>query len=148
MATRGASVMNMLKEIAQKEVDTATEALAEAMKIADEAQSKYDMLVEYRDDYSKNLQQSLEMGIGAMAYQNFQGFFRKLDQAVKGQFEMLVSAQHHVMVQKKRWKESQRKKLSYDVLEQRDVNKQAKVANKKEQRMMDEFAMRASRNAK
>ena len=36
MATRGASVMNMLKEIAQKEVDTATEALAEAMKIADE----------------------------------------------------------------------------------------------------------------
>jgi flagellar biosynthesis chaperone FliJ len=34
------------------------------------------------------------------------------------------------------------------VLEQRDVDKQAKVANKKEQRMMDEFAMRATRNAK
>ena len=148
MATRAAGVMSMLKEMAQKEVDTATEALAEAMKIADEAQSKYDLLVEYRNDYSKNLQQSLEMGIGAMAYQNFQGFFRKLDQAVKGQFEMLVSAQHHVLVQKKRWKESQRKKLSYDVLEQRDVNKQAKVASKKEQRMMDEFAMRVSRNAK
>jgi len=100
MATRAAGVMSMLKDIAQKEVDTATEALAEAMKIADEAQSKYDLLVEYRNDYSKNLQQSLEMGIGALAYQNFQGFFRKLDQAVKGQFEMLVSAQHHVLVQK------------------------------------------------
>ena len=148
MATRAAGVMSMLKEMAQKEVDTATEALAEAMKIADEAQSKYDLLVEYRNDYSKNLQQSLEMGIGAMAYQNFQGFFRKLDQAVKGQFEMLVSAQHHVLGQKKRWKESQRKKLSYDVLEQRDLDKQAKVAGKKEQRMMDEFAMRATRNAK
>ncbi len=148
MAIRAAGVMNMLKDIAQKEVDTATEALAEAMKIADEAQSKYDLLVEYRNDYSKSLQQSLEMGIGALAYQNFQGFFRKLDQAVKGQFEMLVSAQHHVLVQKKRWKESQRKKLSYDVLEQRDVEKQTKVANKKEQLMMDEFAMRATRHAK
>lgn len=148
MATRAAGVMSMLKDIAKKEVDTATEALAEAMKIVDEAQSKYDLLVEYRNDYSRNLQQSLETGIGAQAYQNFQGFFRKLDQAVKGQYEMLLTAQHHVLVQKKRWKESQRKKLSYDVLEQRDSDKQQKAALKKEQRLMDEFASRVGRQAK
>jgi flagellar FliJ protein len=117
------------------------------MKIADEAQAKFDMLVNYRQDYSKSLKQSLETGIDAQSYQNFQGFFRKLDQAVKGQADMVEHAKQHVLAQQRVWKESQRKKLSYEVLLQRHDHKTNKVAQKKDQQMMDEFAMRSSRRS-
>lgn len=148
MATRANDAMKMLQDMADKEVDVAAAALAEAMKMMNEAQSKYELLVSYRDDYHQNLNQSLETGIGAQAYQNFLGFFRKLDQAVKGQLEMLDIAKQHVQTQQKRWQESQRKKLSYGVLIQRHDQRQHKVMQKKDQQAMDEFAMRLSRQAK
>jgi flagellar protein FliJ len=148
MSNSSTGVIKMLREIAEKEVDVATQALADAMKIADEAQSKYDMLVTYRAEYSQSLSESLETGIGAQAYLNFQSFFKKLDQAVTGQLQMLETAKHHVQVQKKRWKETQKKKLSYEVLSQRQDDKASKVALKKEQKMMDEFAMRAGKHQK
>jgi len=148
MSSSSTGVLKMLQEIAERDVEVAAQALAEAMKIADEAQSKYDMLLTYKAEYSESLTQSLETGIGAQAYQNFQSFFKKLDQAVTGQLQMLETAKHHVQVQKKRWKEMQKKKLSYDVLSQRQDDKASKLALKKEQKMMDEFAMRAGKHQK
>lgn len=139
------NVLGMLKGIATKEVDEATEALAKAMKQANEAQAKQDMLNEYRLDYVKNLNKILEAGMGADAYQNFQNFFGKLDQAIAGQQEVVELANQQVKVQKQLWQESQRKKLSYDVLSDRTDKRVLKVEQKKDQKMMDEFAMRITR---
>lgn len=139
------NVLGMLKGIATKEVDEATEALAKAMKLANEAQAKKEMLNEYRLDYVKNLNKILEAGMGAEAYQNFQNFFGKLDQAIAGQQEVVELANQQVKVQKQLWQESQRKKLSYEVLSDRNDNRVHKVEQKKDQKMMDEFAMRISR---
>jgi flagellar protein FliJ len=148
MANRSKEVMGMLKGLAEKEVDSATEALAVAMKSADEAQSKYDMLVEYHKDYKQSFEQQLKKGIGIQAHSNFQGFFRKLEMAVLGQLELLQKAKQHVALQKKLWKESQRKKISYEVLEQRHDSKQLKQELKRDQQAMDEFAMRKGRNSR
>jgi flagellar FliJ protein len=139
------NVLGMLKGIATKEVDEATEALAKAMKLANEAQAKQDMLNEYRLDYVKNLNKILEAGMGAEAYQNFQNFFAKLDQAIAGQQEVVELALQQVKVQKQLWQESQRKKLSYEVLSDRTEKRVLKVEQKKDQKMMDEFAMRITR---
>lgn len=139
------NVLGMLKGIATKEVDEATEALAKAMKLANEAQAKQDMLNEYRLDYVKNLNKILEAGMGAESYQNFQNFFGKLDQAIAGQQEVVELALQQVKVQKQLWQESQRKKLSYEVLSDRTEKRVLKVEQKKDQKMMDEFAMRITR---
>jgi flagellar FliJ protein len=139
------NVLGMLKGIATKDVDEATEALAKAMKLANEAQAKQDMLNEYRLDYVKNLNKILEAGMGAEAYQNFQNFFGKLDQAIAGQQEVVELALQQVKVQKQLWQESQRKKLSYEVLSERTEKRVLKVEQKKDQKMMDEFAMRITR---
>lgn len=145
MASRSSNVLGMLKDIASKEVDEATEALAKAMKLANEAQAKQDMLNEYRLDYVKNLNKILEAGMGAEAYQNFQNFFGKLDQAIAGQQEVVEQTNQQVKVQKQLWQESQRKKLSYEVLSDRTEKRVLKVEQKKDQKMMDEFAMRITR---
>jgi flagellar FliJ protein len=139
------NVLGMLKGIATKEVDEATEALAKAMKLANEAQAKQDMLNEYRLDYVKNLNKILEGGMGAEAYQNFQNFFGKLDQAIAGQQEVVELALQQVKIQKQLWQESQRKKLSYEVLSDRTEKRVLKMEQKKDQKMMDEFAMRITR---
>ncbi|MDP1766889.1 MAG: flagellar export protein FliJ [Methylotenera sp.] len=145
MTAQSSNVLNMLQGIASKEVDEAAEALAKAMKVATEAQTKQDMLNEYRLDYVKNLNKILEAGMGAEAYQNFQNFFGKLDQAIAGQQEVVELANQQVKVKKQLWQESQRKKLSYEVLSDRSDKRVLKVEQKKDQKMMDEFAMRITR---
>jgi flagellar FliJ protein len=145
MATQSSNVLGMLQDIASKEVDEAAAALARAMKLANEAQAKQDMLNEYRLDYVKNLNKILEAGMGAKAYQNFQNFFGKLDQAIAGQQEVVELANQQVKIQKQLWQESQRKKLSYEVLTDRSEKRILKVEQKKDQKQMDEFAMRITR---
>jgi flagellar FliJ protein len=145
MATQSGNVLKLLKEIAVKEVDLAAEALAYAMKAESEAKSKHEMLLEYRQEYVKNLNKILEAGMGAEAYQNFQNFFKKLDQAIAGQQEVLEMTKQQVKVQRQLWQESQRKKLSYEVLTQRSDKRELKVEQKRDQKLMDEFAMRISR---
>jgi flagellar protein FliJ len=145
MARNSISTLNMLKEMAAKEVDLATEGLAHAIEAVSEAQNKCNLLREYRQDYVKKLNKQMESGISAEEYQNFQNFFSKLDQAVIGQQEVIEFAKRQEKVQRQLWQESQRKKLSYEVLSQRNMERELKVEQQKEQKMMDEFAMRAGR---
>lgn len=144
MANISKNVLKILGETAGKDVDVAAEALAKAMKNAYEAQSKYDLLKQYRQDYLRNLTKTLENGMNAEAHQNFHHFLAKLDQALAGQKEVLISAQYQVTVQKQLWQACQRKKLSYEVLATRSDKKTHQVANKKAQKESDEFAMRAN----
>jgi flagellar FliJ protein len=144
MANIAPHVLKMLSETTAKEVEQVTEALAKVMKYATEAQSKYDMLQEYRREYLKSLTKSLEQGMSAESHQNFHSFLAKLDQAVAGQLDVLTMARAKVEVQKQLWQEAQRKKLSYEVLTKRSTQKKMHVENKKSQKDMDEFAMRAS----
>jgi flagellar FliJ protein len=142
---RSSSVVKALKEIAAKEVDLAAEALTKAIKVVEEAESKYNMLCQYREDYLKNQNALMESGMGAEVYRNFQNFFNKLDSAFNAQAEALEFAKRQARKQRDIWQESQRKKLSYDVLAKRSDNREQKVQLKKDQNMMDEFAMRVSR---
>ncbi len=148
MAEQSTHVIHMLKDMAAKEVELAAEALAQAIKVANEAQSKHDMLRDYRQSYADNLVKSMEIGISAESYLNFQNFLHKLDQAMSGQMEMVEYTKRQVQVQRELWQESQRKKLSYDVLSQRSDKKAQQAELKKDQKMMDEYAMRISRPAR
>jgi len=145
MAEQSMQVINMLKDMAAKEVELATEALAKAMKGVTEAEGKYTMLQEYRQGYADNLGRSMEIGISAESYLNFQNFLRKLDQAMTGQLEVVEFAKRQVVIQKELWQESQRKKLSYEVLLQRADKKAQKIEQKQDQKMMDEYATRMTR---
>lgn len=138
-------VLKMLNEIAVKEVELAAEALARVMKVASEAQNKLDLLIEYRQGYFNNLNKSLETGVNAETYQNFHQFIKKLDQAISGQQDVVISATRQVGVHRELWQESQRKKLSYEVLIDRSNKRELKVEQKKDQKATDEFASRISR---
>lgn len=148
MAVQSTATLRMLIELAAKDVDLATEALAQAMKAAEDAQNRQNMLYEYRQGYVDNLNRNLATGMDIQAYNNFQNFFGKLDQAIAGQLELLESAKRLVKYKREMWQESQRKKLSYEVLMQRSHKHALKVEQKRDQKTMDEYSMRISRSGR
>lgn len=144
MSKNSTLVLKALEEIAAKEVDLAAEALARSIRARDDAVSKQNMLAGYREDYMDNLNLLLESGMGAETYRNFQNFVYKLDQALTGQQQEVRLAQQQVDLHQSLWQESQRKRLSYDVLITRTDKRVQAFALKKDQKSMDEFAMRIS----
>lgn len=145
MAKQSTNTLKMLINLAERDVDLAAEALANAMKVAEDAQSKQNMLNEYRQAYIDNLNKASVVGIGAEAYLNYQNFFGKLDQAISGQIDVVASAKRLVQNKRELWQETQRKKLSYEVLMQRSDKQAYYAEQKRDQKTMDDFSARISR---
>jgi len=146
MAKHASDVIKMLTDLAEKQVSLATEALAIAMRAEREAQSKHDLLDSYRQDYVHNMNRQLQTGMTREMHLNYQNFINKLEDAIKGQLEVIAAAKLEVNLKRELWQESQRKKLSYEVLSTRSEQRELKVEQKRDQKLMDEFAMRAGRS--
>lgn len=137
------SVLITLIEIATQELELQTEQLGRATKVLDDAYAQAKMLRQYRQDYVDKLQASMSTGLSKEGYQNYQNFLQKLDQAINGQDELVAHAERSLKVQRENWQEAQRKKLSYEVLVSRSEAKAHKLELKRDQKMMDEYAMRS-----
>lgn len=140
MATQTA--LDTLNDLARRATDDAAKRLGAALKHAEEAQQKLDMLLGYRDDYCARLDAMQRDGITPMAYQNFVAFMGKLDAAVNGQREIVRHARHAADMAKQAWQAAERKRLSYATLSNRAAEAQLQRENKREQKLMDEHATR------
>lgn len=139
------SALNMLFDLASKAVDAAAKNLGIANKVHKEAQEKSVMLEGYKQDYINNLNQQLSNGVGKEMHLNYQHFLGNLEQVINGQADVVVSAQYECDNMREVLQATQRKKMSYEVLIKRAEKKAMTKANKQDQKMMDEFAMRAKR---
>ncbi len=135
-------VLDTLKELAAKELDAVAERLASLNKAFDEANKKLVMLHEYRNSYLEKFDSAVKLGLGAESYINYQNFLHKLDQAIVGQKDNVDYAHRQVLMQRELWQESQRKKLSFEVLSDRSDQRMHRQELKQEQKLMDEHAMR------
>ncbi|HQQ33749.1 MAG TPA: flagellar export protein FliJ [Methylophilus sp.] len=140
------SVLHTLIELVEKELEQAGQNLALANRALKDAEEKGNMLQDYRQDYVGNLSRLMEKGLTIEAHQNYQNFLNKLEQAIQGQKEIIVSTRYQVEKERAIWQEAQRKKLSYEVLMKQKQKKEHLLALKKDQKLMDEYAMRAKRN--
>ncbi len=145
MASVSSSALNMLFDLASEEADLATKHLVLANNALKEAQEKGAMLHGYKQNYIDHYHLQLTNGLGKEAHLNYQYFLQNLQQAIDGQEEMIISAQYESDNMREALQAAQRKKMSFEVLIKQAKKKATKVANKREQKMMDEFAMRAKR---
>ncbi|MFC4930003.1 flagellar export protein FliJ [Massilia sp. GCM10023247] len=141
------SALETLIELAQRDSDAAAKRLGAALKAVEEAEQKLQMLLGYRDDYANRLDQAQMAGITPFAYANFVAFVGKLDNAINGQQEVLKHANYKRDLEKTRWQESERKRLSYRTLTERAAAEALKLENKRDQKMMDDHAARTVRRA-
>lgn len=139
------SALTTLIELAQRDTDDAAKRLGAALTAVDEAEQKLQMLLGYRDDYANRLDQAQMAGITPFAYHNFVAFLAKLDNAINGQQEVLKHARYKSALEKTRWQESERKRLSYRTLNERAASAALQIENKRDQKMMDDHAARTVR---
>lgn len=145
MASISSSALTMLFDLASKDAELATKKLGIANKELKDAQEKSKMLHDYKQDYIAHLNVLLEKGLAKELHLNYHKFLQKLEQAISGQEELVVGAKYEQDKARAVLQAAQRKKMSYEVLIERVKKKAVNVANKKEQKLMDEFAMRAKR---
>ena len=136
------SQLQTLIELARRETDDAAKRLGQALKAVQDAEDKLNMLIGYRDEYSRRFQASQQAGITPMAYRNFQAFMGKLDDAIRGQEEVLKHTQARGEQEKSAWQEAERKRMSYSTLNDRAMAAALKAENKRDQKAMDEHAAR------
>ena len=137
-----------LKTISSKKVEMESEKMMTLNKHIDEANTSLSTLVQYRNDYLKRLAHELEVGLSSKNYINYQTFLQKLEDAIVSQEHQVTKLMNDLKVQRVFWLESQRKKMSYDVLSDQSEQQYKKVEARKDQKLMDEFAMRSSRFAR
>lgn len=119
------------------------QALAQAMQQLEQAQQQQQMLNQYQQEYEQQWQQVMQQGLKADLNRNFQGFFSQLALAVKSQNGHIAQCLSVVEQRRVVLQEKQRKQKSFEVLIQRAHASQAKAENKRDQKLMDEFASRA-----
>ena len=136
------SALNTLIELATTEVDDAAVRLGRAVRAVEEAKQKLTLLAGYQDDYANRFQNTMTNGFTPMAYRNFQGFMDKLDQAINGQQLVVRDAEYRVEQERGNWRESERKRISFDALATRANTAADQKIARREQKQTDEQAAR------
>lgn len=140
-----ATVLVTLQQLATKAVDTAAEQLTMSNKALTDEMNTLVMLEKYRDEYLDKLSMQLESGVDIQMHQNFQRFLQMLRDAIKGQEQVVENAKAKVLLDQQVWQENNKKKFSYEVLGERYQKKANQLEGRREQKLMDEFAMRGSK---
>lgn len=131
-----------LINLTQHENETVTRKLGQLNRMEQSAQQKLDMLIGYRRDYQNRLQEASQAGMDQAQLRNFQHFINKLDDAISQQRKALEQSKVSTQMGRAEFNATQRKLKSFDALQQRHIDAQKKLAEKSEQKALDEHTSR------
>lgn len=132
------SVMNL----AQHQNDSATRKLGQLNKQQLSAQQQLETLRQYRKDYQARLQESTQDGMDHAELRNFQEFINKLDEAIAQQLQTVEQSKASTQAGRVEFDSTRRKLKSFDMLQQRHIEEQKMIAEKSEQKSLDEHTNR------
>ena len=131
-----------LVHLAQQRNEAAIQKLGLLNRSQQSAQSKLEMLQQFRKDYQVKMQDLEKNGLNLQDLRNFQNFIYRLDDAIAQQLAVVTQA--HVSLQAGRGElsDAQRRMKSFDTLAQRHVEAEKKLEAKIEQKIQDEHSGR------
>jgi flagellar FliJ protein len=138
------SALTTLIDLASKESERHAKSLGLALGAVQQAHEKLVLLNQYRDDYADRLQEALKAGMTPMAHRNFRVFIEKLETAVAAQGLEIRNKQMAAERVRSSWQNSEKKRLSFDTLAQREQTLALKQEAKRDQKESDEQATRMS----
>lgn len=133
-----------LMKLAQHRNDSATRRLGQLNKQQQGAQQNLDTLLEYRRDYQTRLREAVRNGMSPADLRNFQQFINKLDEAISQQLKLVEQSKASTQAGRNEFDETRRKLKSFDMLQQRHIEEQKKIAEKSEQKALDEHTGRVA----
>ena len=139
------STLETLIGLAAKEVEKAAVVLGHTMRACAETEQRLALLIQYREDYVERFQQNRKAGLSVLDYRNYLNFIDKLDEAITAQQQIVTQAKERVEEARAVWQECEKKKSSYETLQERERIRQIKKENRREQKEADEFNSRKAR---
>lgn len=132
-----------LVDLAKHQNSSATLKLGRLNQQQQNAQSKLEVLQQYRRDYQARLQESTKNGIEPAELRNFQAFINKLDGAISQQLKQVGQNKASTQLGRGEFETTQRKLKSFDTLQQRHIESQKYIDKKSEQVIQDEHVNRS-----
>lgn len=133
-----------LMNLAEHDNESATRKLGLLNQQQQSVQQQLDTLLEFRRNYQTQMQDGVRGGMSPVELRNFQEFIYKLDEAIAQQRKQLEKSQASTQLGRDEFDNTRRKLKSLDTLRQRHVETQRKIAEKAEQKALDEHAGRAA----
>lgn len=133
-----------LRDLAQDAVEQATQQLGQVRKAQQAAEQQLSMLLNYQDEYRQKLNHQLSDGMDSSHWQNYQQFIGTLEQAIDQHRRQLIQWGQKVDHAMKQWQDKQQRLNAFDTLHTRAQSAERQVENKRDQKLMDEFAQRSS----
>ena len=138
------SALDTLRDLAEKEVEDAAVRLGEMRRGCQAAEEQLNMLINYQFEYSSSLNDSMSQGIASNRWQNYQQFIQTLEKAIDQHRQQLMQWNGKVNQALNVWQEKQKRLQAWSTLQQRKAAQVLLAENKLDQKLMDEYAQRAT----
>jgi flagellar FliJ protein len=130
-----------IADLEQHESDHAARALAESQRVLREREAVLADLRRYRDEYAGSRRPAHTQSI--VAFQDFQRFLARLDEAVAWQDRLVAEAQRECEAQRTTWMTARSRALSLEKAVERCERIEQRVEARREQGRLDEAASRS-----
>jgi len=121
----------------------ALKAVAFSQQRLQQQQQRLEQLIRYREDYA-NRHSDGPVTYGAMQLREFQRFMAQLDDTIEQQREVVRLAEREVEFKRQKWKLTRTRSDAMHKMIERINEQEQQQLQKREQRLMDEHALRQS----
>ena len=122
--------------------DAASRRLGQLIAAEQNEKKRLELLENYRKEYAKSFLNASLNGISPSLMMNYRHFLSRIDEAIFAQNQALEKSQANTEQGKKEWQSQHTKMKALDTLKTRFEEKCAQLENKREQKILDEFASR------
>jgi flagellar FliJ protein len=129
-------------ELMQTRADDSTLRLAKLIAAERDAQSKLQMLTQYRDEYALRFQQAAQNGLNPRDWSNYREFLNRLDEAIAQQGRAVLLQASNTVAGQTHWRQQRTKLKAFDTLSQRHQSSEIARESRNDQKLQDEFASR------
>lgn len=142
--TKTVSAIDTLRDLAHKDVEKAAIQLGDVRRAQKQADEQLSMLLNYQDEYRKNLNNTMSEGIASNRWYNYHQFIQTLENAIEQHRQQLLHWNTRVENALRLWRDKQQRLHAYETLQSRALATTLLQENRLDQKRMDEFAQRAS----
>jgi len=129
----------------QTRTDEATRRLGKLIAEERSAQSRLELLEQYREEYSQRFRESSQNGMSPLAWRNFQDFMARIDEAIGQQRGIVATSRENTAAGQAHWQAQNTRLKAIDTLSDRHQASERYREGKLEQKQQDEFAARSQR---
>lgn len=140
--------LQILLDLTRDKADEASRKLGALISEEQNARERLQLLEGYRAEYLEKFRAAQSSGLSPQAWQNFQSFLGRLDEAVGQQLKMVAQANQRTTQGQQAWIEENRQVKALDTLAVRHQQKTQQAEHRAEQKQLDEFSARHHRSPK